>query len=228
MYKEPHNPLRVQFRYRAIWTALKLVVCIGAFLSPAMADATPTRQTALKPIVVNSDNGGSVYRYAWKVAQASEHGTQVQIRGKCRSACTLYLAMPPDQICILPGARFSFHRAYGSSREANRMATAYILRKYPKWVRDWIEANGGLSSRIINMNYSYAVQFVRPCERRPRPRLASASAVTQASHTMSDLPRPATAAMKVPVTGGPKTTSRSAFARRQEGSDAPGGRNDRR
>lgn len=114
-------------------------------------------------ILVTSDAGGSVYHYAWKVAQASANGTMVRIRGKCQSACTLYLSMPPEQVCIYPGTSFTFHRAHSASVSANQMGTDYMLRKYPRWVRDWIQAKGGLSNKLKKMNYAYASRFIRSC-----------------------------------------------------------------
>lgn len=139
-----------------------IAVCIG-MTSPAEARAVDGATPA--QITIQSDPGGSLYDYAWRVAKASARGSHVRIRGKCQSACTLYLAMPPEQVCIYPGTSFYFHRAYGASRAANQMGTDYMYRTYPEWVRTWIKSNGGLSNRLKRMNFTYASQFVQPCSR---------------------------------------------------------------
>jgi hypothetical protein len=43
------------------------------------------------------------------------------------------------------------------------MAQVYLMRKYPGWVKSWIARNGGLSGRLVTMNYSYASKFLRRC-----------------------------------------------------------------
>jgi hypothetical protein len=38
-----------------------------------------------------------------------------------------------------------------------------MMRKYPKWVRAWIAAQGGLSDRLTAMSYEYASKCVQTC-----------------------------------------------------------------
>ena len=38
-----------------------------------------------------------------------------------------------------------------------------MMRKYPKWVRTWIIAQGGLSDQLATMTYDYANKFMRTC-----------------------------------------------------------------
>lgn len=114
-------------------------------------------------LVVHSDNGGHVVEYARTVSKVRSQGTKVQITGRCDSACTLYLALPPEQTCISPGASFGFHRAYGASRTANAWGTDYLVRHYPSWVHNWIETQGGVSSNIKRMSFAYASRFMNVC-----------------------------------------------------------------
>ena len=157
----------------------RLAVMCAAFGIAMMAQGAQAQssQTAFtRYITVNSDAGGSLYHYAWKISAAAQDGSKVRLRGHCQSACTLYLAMPPEQICISPSARFSFHLPYGASRTANQMAAEYMLRKYPQWVRNWIAAKGGLSNRMIHMSNAYAAQFVQPCASQAPTRSAAVQA----------------------------------------------------
>ncbi len=141
------------------------LACALATLNMSPVQARSISALAPAVITLNSDPGGSVYRYMHNVALAAAQDKVVQIQGRCQSACTLYLAMPSDQICVHPNASFSFHQAYGSSRASNELGTRYMLRKYPQWVRSWIREKGGLQNRFIHMSYSYVSKFVRTCGR---------------------------------------------------------------
>jgi hypothetical protein len=56
-----------------------------------------------------------------------------------------------------------FHRAYGASADMNAWGTNFMIRQYPAWVREWIAHNGGLTDRLIRMDYAYASRHMRPC-----------------------------------------------------------------
>jgi hypothetical protein len=112
---------------------------------------------------VRADTGGEVVSYALKVKRIERDGTPVRISGKCESACTLYLSLPQDQICITPAASFSFHKPYGSSQPVNRSTAEMMVQQYPDWVQAWLEANGGLRTEFVVMDYDYAQAFMRTC-----------------------------------------------------------------
>jgi hypothetical protein len=112
---------------------------------------------------IGSDRGGYVVQYALRMLKLKQSGKPVQFAGSCQSACTIYLALPRNQTCISPGASFGFHAPYGSSPSGNRMARTYMLKSYPGWVRSWISSRGGLSRRVMTMNFGYASKFMKPC-----------------------------------------------------------------
>lgn len=113
--------------------------------------------------VIHNDQGGAVITYALQVAKIKRAKTTVHIVGQCNSACTLYLGLPSNLVCISSGASFGFHKPFNASKKGNRIATQYMLRQYPSWVRSWIVSNGGLSSRLIVMNYKTASQHLKSC-----------------------------------------------------------------
>ena len=143
------------------------VVAAGLMLSMASQLANsaplfgPSRSQNYQRI--GSDRGGYVVQYALRMLKLKQGGKPVQFAGSCLSACTIYLALPPSQTCISPGASFGFHAPYGSTPSGNRMARMYMLKAYPGWVRSWISSRGGLSSRVMTMNYAYASKFMKPC-----------------------------------------------------------------
>ena len=117
-------------------------------------------------VTIGSDRGGHVITYALRMKRLEKKGTPTRFRGRCDSACTLYLALPPTQTCIMPGATFGFHLPYGASQAGNRIAARYMQRAYPSWVRSWVKSTGGLSRTLKRMSYAYASKHIRPCKTR--------------------------------------------------------------
>lgn len=127
-------------------------------------DETLPREPAPEVVTIGNERGGYVVDYAARVLKLQESNAEVRFTGRCGSACTLYLALPQDQTCIAHGASFRFHAPSATSQYARRAAETYMLKTYPEWVTAWIDAQGGLSRKLMTMDYSYASQFLRPCE----------------------------------------------------------------
>jgi hypothetical protein len=120
-------------------------------------------QTSEAATQISSDRGGQVIKYALRVLKLKRSGERVAITGRCASACTLHLSLPKHRMCISRNASFAFHLPYGSGRKGNRVAAAYLMRSYPKWVRSWIARQGGLTSRMITMKYGHASRYLPTC-----------------------------------------------------------------
>ena len=142
-----------------------IVAFAVALLMSVVAVHQALAQSSVKTpeMVIRADLGGSVVQYARQVSILKRQPTRVRFAGRCDSACTLYLSLPQSKTCIEPGASFGFHLAYGASEQANIWATSYLLKKYPDWVRAWIAANGGLSSRLKHMSFDYAARHLQTC-----------------------------------------------------------------
>ncbi len=113
---------------------------------------------------IRADRGGELIRYMRRVKRASEQKTNVRVSGNCDSACTLFLALPRKQICVLPGATFRFHHPYGSTKRNNTIAAKYMMKSYPMWVRSWIRGKGGLSNHLKAMSYEYVSRHLNQCK----------------------------------------------------------------
>ncbi len=103
---------------------------------------------------IRFDRGGYVLQYALAMKKLERSRGRVRFAGRCDSACTIYLGLPKSQLCATPASAFGFHLPYGGSARANKMAKNYMLRSYPSWVRSWLNANGGLTTRIKVMRYA--------------------------------------------------------------------------
>ena len=119
-------------------------------------------------VEIVGDSGGFVADYALRLYEMKEAGRKVRFAGGCDSACTLFLALPADQTCLAEGAYFRFHAPAAPSASAAAAVRAYMMRKYPRWVRSWIAAQGGLSDRLATMSYAYAQNFMRTCKSAQR------------------------------------------------------------
>ncbi|MFW5641804.1 MAG: hypothetical protein ACOCY0_03455 [Roseicyclus sp.] len=113
--------------------------------------------------LIGNDNGGSVVGYARAVQRLRRQDTLIVFDGRCASACTLYLSLQNTRTCLMPGASFLFHRAYGARRDMNEWATGFMMDQYPAWVQAWVRGQGGLTDRVIRMDYDYAARFMRTC-----------------------------------------------------------------
>lgn len=133
------------------WAMTLALIC--AFAAPAQAQRA----------VDATGPGGSVVEFAQRVSIARIQNAPVRFYGRCESACTLFLSLPASRTCIVPGASFSFHRARGATDDFNQWGTDYMMSRYPEWVRAWINAHGGLTHRLLRMDYAYASQFIRTC-----------------------------------------------------------------
>ena len=114
-------------------------------------------------VEIGNDSGGYVAEHALRLYEMKEARQRVRFVGVCDSACTLFLALPAEQTCITERAYFRFHAPSAPSASAAEAVATYMMRKYPQWVRAWIDAQGGLTDRLTTMGYVYAQKFMRTC-----------------------------------------------------------------
>ena len=162
---------------RSILTGFAVGMVIGAsgYLAaaqeaPLAAASAPPQSSAAQAAsqtnsrTIGNESGGYLMLHAMQMLEWQKQGTAIRFTGQCDSACTLYLALPDQQICISEGASFRFHAPTASSDQAARLALKYLLQSYPRWVNSWILQMGGLSDELITMDYDYARQFMRSCD----------------------------------------------------------------
>lgn len=145
---------------------LRGIACIAAAAAlifqmlPGTASALPGQSSAY---TVRHDSGGRIIDYAIKMKRIEQARRAVRFDGRCDSACTLFLALPASKACVTPRARFGFHLPYGSSTKGNQMAAKFMLSSYPRWVRSWLNANGGLTNKVKVMPFEYARRHLGEC-----------------------------------------------------------------
>jgi len=129
-------------------TALLRAIWLGAMLCALSA------RPAQAEIRILESPGGQVGPFLDLFDQVRQSGERVVIDGPCLSACTLVLAMVPnDRICVTRRAVLGFHAARSVDRRgrtyAEPEASQLVLQTYPAGVRTWIRSRGGLTSRLL-------------------------------------------------------------------------------
>lgn len=122
-------------------------------------------------VIIQNDAGGRIGDYLPSVELLRRSGTKVAFVGYCGSACTLYLSLPSEQLCVTKSAKFLFHRAgplvelsAADAKVVSGAGTRILLKMYPNWVHTWLKSQGGfLTENHMIMPNSYARQFIQPC-----------------------------------------------------------------
>lgn len=145
---------------------LLLLASVALTICNPLAKAESFHDANLYPAVVNTyvvydDHGGSMLSYYKDVNKLIKNHKSVQIQGNCYSACTEYIQLPKNQICIGPAGKLGFHLPTGGDVEA---AKKYLHAIYPHWINQWIIEQGGLKAEPIFMDYSYASKFMNVCK----------------------------------------------------------------
>lgn len=122
-------------------------------LAAAPADAQPRG----KPIVILDNKGGNVMEAIKYRSELARSGRPVEVRGYCRSACTIYITLP--NACLGPGATVGFHapRIPGTTIIPpivdELMAQYYRGGILQRWNSEW--------RRSLKMHKISARQYVR-------------------------------------------------------------------
>lgn len=104
------------------------------------------------PIVIRNDGGGFVNQYAAAVERIARSGRRVEVRGSCRSACTMVLEIP--NVCIDRNAVFKWHQAYDKYTGVRDLATtAWMLARLP--VRIQAKLQGVVTQRYTEKTTLY-------------------------------------------------------------------------
>lgn len=125
-----------------------------------------TAIASVKTVYIYQDHGGYVVEFLTKKRYYESNGYEVEFHGPCESACTMYLGLPKDKLCVGPNAKFGFHKPYFTDRvdpEAVAYAEKIILEEYPKWVRKWIEESGGLKGYVKYLPKEIIKEHMKEC-----------------------------------------------------------------
>lgn len=138
----------------AITAMLWLLIFMGA------------RAFAAPAVTIMTDGGGPVLEYVARARQYAKDGTRVRIIGSCASACTAYLSMPRDQLCVSATAWLGFHKARSLRPEPEAVRQSYddlLWSSYPVPIKARL---GRLHRGLIWLRGAQILGAVRECEQK--------------------------------------------------------------
>lgn len=99
--------LETNRRRKRFVLSVALCCCLASAPLQLFAQAAPGG-----PVVVSFDMGGSLQARQTKIRKMRHQGQRVEIRGRCYSACTMYLGL--QNVCVDPDAVLGFHGPRGA------------------------------------------------------------------------------------------------------------------
>ncbi len=149
--------------YRLACKIFMTAASLGCSAANADSLYMKNQRTRSEAVIIAGDAGGNIVTYAMQAAAYKSAGTTLQVSGNCDSACTIYLSLPNSQICVTPAANFRFHAPMAGNMRAKTVAHQFVRGKYPKWVRSWIDSNGGLTAKLITMDFAFSRKHLPVC-----------------------------------------------------------------
>ncbi len=136
------------------------VLLMGGIPTPGLALPANTPATSVS---VQEDSGGAIIDYVMRAAEYREGKVKVKFTGRCDSACTLFLSLPPSQLCVSSAAYFRFHAPVDDDDQIDPIGIEVLMRKYPLWIANWINDHGGLNSRLLTMTSADVLPHISTC-----------------------------------------------------------------
>ena len=118
-----------------------------------------------QPVVITNDGGGVVENYAKIAIEYGLEKRRVEIRGSCRSACSLALGIPT--VCVGPGAEVKFHHAYEAhSQKLRTDITDKMLKAIPPRVANQVRPYITVEyNKAATLDYNQLVVLgIKPCD----------------------------------------------------------------
>lgn len=120
--------------------------------------------------VIRNDPGGNLENRLAMLGQYRASGTRVEIRGRCDSACTMFLGLP--NTCVARSSRFGFHgpqsQYYGISLPPDEFEywSMVMADHYPSSIRSWFLNEARQTTMgVITISGSQAIRMgARACE----------------------------------------------------------------
>jgi hypothetical protein len=143
---------------------VRATLFIAAICSSLTLLTTPVSAT----MRISDDVGGRIGAYVDQFSQVRASGEKVVIDGACLSACTLVLGIVPrNRICVTRRAMLGFHAAWmpgpNGKPVPSQVGTQALWDMYPQQVRRWINARGGLTSKMMFLRGSELASMYPQC-----------------------------------------------------------------
>jgi hypothetical protein len=103
-------------------------------------------------VVLFDEPGGISHAHIARFRQLERDGVNVEMRGVCDSACTFIMSyVPKTRICFDEDSKLRFHLARDlQTGQADLAFTQWMVSTYPKEIREWLIARGGVANMTFN------------------------------------------------------------------------------
>lgn len=128
-------------------------------------------------IVISWNAGGYVNQYIEAINEFTYTRRRVEVRGECRSACTMILEVPT--VCVAPGAVFRWHHAYDKFTKAlHPEVTELMLSRLPPKISARLQGKIGKTyTAQASLDYHDLIELgVKDCD-------AKTTVATKRSHS---------------------------------------------
>ncbi|MGB0660809.1 MAG: hypothetical protein ACPGNV_11590 [Mangrovicoccus sp.] len=123
---------------------VSLSISLGLTISlidPALSGQRPNIKTT--PVVINNDVGGQLIHRQKEIHEYWKTGREVRILGDiCYSACTMYLGLDRDKVCVRRNTEFGFHGPsilglFPAKGEQRELGVTIMAGYYPEPIKAW-------------------------------------------------------------------------------------------
>jgi hypothetical protein len=97
--------------------------------------------------VLQGEAGGKLDEHWYRFKAMNAAGVEVEVRGRCQSACTLITGViPKSRLCFGENSLLAIHWAREGSWNGplSYKSTQWVLDHYPDDIREWINSLGGI------------------------------------------------------------------------------------
>ena len=166
-----------------IGTLLALVTILGVGVYNTKAE--PLTPAPIQRILVKEDTGGRLDWYMKSLDMIKKAGLGVRFDGMCASACTMIVSEQFNlDVCVTENAKLGIHHPFlmssdgeisysiPSIAQANQIWSEVFYKKYPEWLRKFIDANNGApdvylgakTSDMLEVPYTELSKHMATCQ----------------------------------------------------------------
>lgn len=106
--------------------------------------------------------GGTIREFQEQARQVVKDNKPVIVDGLCLSACTIFVDIARDQVCLTEKALLAYHQGY-----IPKTRVTFDINYETPGLNEYIKERGGLpnpyTGNFLTINFEEAKQFYKPC-----------------------------------------------------------------
>ena len=106
--------------------------------------------------------GGTIFRFEEQARQVVKDRKPVVVDGLCLSACTIFVDIARDNVCLTKKALLAYHQGY-----TPKTRKVFDIKYETPGLNEYIKEHGGLpnpyTGKFLTLNFDQGKQFYKPC-----------------------------------------------------------------